>query len=151
MQAWTVSGESLLPTGGKTRALFAAIALAAPRPALRGRLAEMLWSRRPEEQARASLRQEIQLLLKALAPAKVEILRVTRDHLSMCPGATWVDVEQIMRAATSKPAALSLLDGELLEDLDGIDPAFDIWLTTERERVRDRARSIGESLLRDQT
>lgn len=151
MEAWTVATENVLPTGRKTRALLAAIALSAPRPAMRGRLAELLWSRRPEEQARASLRQEIQLLLKALAPAKAEILHVTRDHLSLTPGATWVDVDQIMRATTSKPAALALLDGELLEDLDGIDPAFDMWLTTERERVRDRARGMAEALLREQS
>ena len=151
MEAWTVTGENVLPTGRKTRALFAAVAMAAPRPALRARLAELIWSRRPEEQARASLRQEIQLLLKALAPAKTEVLHVTRDHLSLAPGVTWVDVEEIMRSSTSKPAALSLLDGELLEDLEGIDPAFDMWLTTERERVRDRARGMAESLLREQT
>ena len=86
MDAWTVSNESVLPTGRKTRALLAAVALSAPRPASRGRLAELLWSRRPEEQARASLRQEIQLLLRALAPAKTEILHVTRDQLSLGPG-----------------------------------------------------------------
>src|SRR6202035_2045249 len=113
MEAWTISGDNVLPTGRKTRALLASIALSAPRPALRGRLAELLWSRRPEEQARASLRQEIQLLLKALAPAKTEILRVTRDHLSLVPAAIWVDVEEITRGATSKLAALSLLDGDL--------------------------------------
>jgi DNA-binding SARP family transcriptional activator/TolB-like protein len=151
MEAWTVANENVLPTGRKTRALLAAVALSAPRPASRGRLAELLWSRRPEEQARASLRQEIQLLLKALAPAKTEILRITRDQLSLTPGATWVDVDEIMRAATYRPAALSLLDGELLEDLDGIDPAFDMWLTGERERLRDRARSMAEALLREQT
>jgi len=33
MEAWTVSNESVLPTGRKTRALLAAIALSAPRPA----------------------------------------------------------------------------------------------------------------------
>ena len=59
MEAWTLTSESVLPAGRKTRALLAVIALSAPRPALRGRLAELLWSRRPEEQARASLRQEI--------------------------------------------------------------------------------------------
>ncbi len=151
MDAWTISNESVLPTGRKTRALLAAVALSAPRPASRGRLAELLWSRRPEEQARASLRQEIQLLLKALAPAKTEILHVTRDQLSLTQGVTWVDVDEIMRAANHRPAALSLLDGELLEDLDGIDPAFDMWLTAERERLRDRARSMAETLLREQT
>ena len=69
MEAWTIRSESVLPAGRKTRALLASIALAAPRPALRGRLAEQLWSRRPEEQARASLRQEIHRLLDALSPA----------------------------------------------------------------------------------
>ena len=54
-----------------------------------------------------------------------------------------------MRATTDQPASLSLLDGDLLEDLDGIDPTFDAWLTTERERLRDRARNVAEALLRE--
>ena len=135
----------------KTRALLAAVALSSPRPALRGRLAELLWSRRPEEQARASLRQEIHRLLEVLAPAKAEILHVTRDHLSLKPGTTWVDVEEVMKASTSQPAPLSLLDGDLLEDLLGIDANFDQWLIAERERLRDRARGVAEALLREQT
>lgn len=150
MEAWTVASENVLPAGRKTRALLAAIALSGPRPALRGRLAELLWSRRPEEQARASLRQEIHRLLEVLAPAKTDILQVTRDHLSLKPGAVWIDVEEVMRATTSNPAPLALLDGELLEDLYGIDPTFDMWLTAERERLRDRARDVAEALLRDQ-
>ena len=50
----------------------------------------------------------------------------------------------------AEPASLSLLDGELLEDLVGIDPTFDMWLTAERERLRDRARGVAEALLREQ-
>ncbi len=150
MEAWTVTSENVLPAGRKTRALLAAVALSAPRPALRGRLAELLWSRRPEEQARASLRQEIHRLLEALSPAKADILVVTRDHLTLRTGAVWVDVEEVMRATTSQPASLSLLDGDLLEDLDGIDPTFDAWLNSERERLRDRARNVAEALLREQ-
>ena len=150
MEAWTLTSENVLPAGRKTRALLAVIALSSPRPALRGRLAELLWSRRPEEQARASLRQEIHRLLESLAPAGTEILMVTRDHLSLRPGVVWVDVEEVMRATTDQPASLSLLDGDLLEDLDGIDPTFDAWLTTERERLRDRARTVAEALLREQ-
>ena len=149
MEAWTVRSESVLPTGRKTRALLASIALAAPRPVLRGRLAEQLWSRRPEEQARASLRQEIHRLLDALSPAETDILLITRDHLTLRPGAVWIDVEEVMKATTAQPASLTLLDGDLLEDLDGIDPNFDAWLNTERERLRDRARSIAEAMLRD--
>lgn len=149
MEAWTITSENVLPAGRKTRALLAVVALSNPRPALRGRLAELLWSRRPEEQARASLRQEIHRLLETLSPAGTEIIQVTRDHLSLRPGVVWVDVEEVMRATTDQPASLSLLDGDLLEDLDGIDPTFDAWLTTERERLRDRARNVAEALLRD--
>src|ERR1700761_8812750 len=111
MEAWTLTSENVLPAGRKTRALLAVIALSSPCPALRGRLAELLWSRRPEEQARASLRQEINRLLECLAPTGTEILSVTRDHISLRPGVVWIDVEEVMRATTDQPASLSLLDG----------------------------------------
>lgn len=150
MEAWTLTSESVLPAGRKTRALLALVALSAPRPALRGRLAEMLWSRRPEEQARASLRQEIHRLLDTLSVIGTDVLNVTRDHIAMRPGVAWIDVEEVLRATTMHPASLSLLDGELLEGLDGVDVAFDAWLVTERERLRDRARSVAEALLREQ-
>src|ERR1700759_5746345 len=93
MEAWTLTSENVLPAGRKTRALLAVIALSSPRPALRGRLAELLWSRRPEEQARASLRQEIQRLLACLAPAGTEVLIVTRDHCLLRTGWCWLEVE----------------------------------------------------------
>ena len=149
MEAWALNSENVLPAGRKTRALLAAIALSGTRPALRGRLAELLWSRRPEEQARASLRQEIHRLLDVLSPAGDDVLVVTRDHLMLRPGAVWVDVDEVMRATMAEPGSLSLLDGELLEDLDGVDPSFDSWLAAERERLRDRGRGLAESLLRE--
>ena len=150
MEAWSAAGDNVLPHGRKTRALLAVVGLAAPRPVLRGRLAELLWSRRPEEQARASLRQEIHRLLEALAPAGDGILQATRDHISLKPRAVWVDADEVMRATTKHPESLSLLDGDLLEGLDGIDPPFDAWLAAERERLRDHARTVAEALLPEQ-
>ena len=151
MEAWTVTSENVLPAGRKTRALLAVVALASPRPALRGRLAELLWSRRPGGTgARLVAAGNPSAAWRHLSPAGTEILQVTRDHLTLRPGIAWVDVDEVMRATTSQPASLSLLDGDLLEDLDGIDPTFDTWLTTERERLRDRARSVAEALLREQ-
>ncbi len=151
MEAWTLTSESVLPSGRKTRALLAILALASPRTVLRGKLAELLWSRRPEEQARASLRQEIHRLLETLGPAGPLVLIVNRDHLALRPGSAWVDVDEVMRATPAKPAALSLLDGDLLEDLDGVDIAFDAWLAGERERLHDRARGLAETVLREQS
>jgi len=145
-----LNSESVLPPGRKTRALLAIIALSSPRPVLRSRLAELLWSRRPEEQARASLRQEIHRLLEVLTPVGKDVLSINRDSLALRPGVVWVDVEKVLRATTTHPASLTLLDSELLEELDGVDPALDGWLQTERERLRDRARSVAESLLHEQ-
>ena len=147
MEAWTINSESVLPPGRKTRALLAIVALSQPRPVLRSRLAELLWSRRPEEQARASLRQEIHRLLEVLSPAETEILSINRDSLALRPGVVWVDVDEVLRATTTHPGSLALLDSELLEELDGVDPAFDVWLHAERERLRDRARGVAEALL----
>ena len=147
MEAWTVNSESVLPPGRKTRALLAIVALSQPRPVLRSRLAELLWSRRPEEQARASLRQEIHRLLEVLSPSGQDILSINRDSVALRPGSVWVDVEEVLRATTTNPGSLALLDSELLEELDGVDPAFDIWLHAERERLRDRARGVAEALL----
>ena len=151
MEAWTLTSRNVLPSGRKTRALLAILALSAPRAVLRSRLAEMLWSRRPEEQARASLRQEIHRLIEALAPVNAPIMLVNRDHLMLRAGAVWIDVEEVLRAGPERPAPLSLLDGELLEDLDGIDPAFDAWLAGERERLMDRARVLAEQMLREKS
>ena len=149
MEAWTAAThEDVLPSGRKTRALLAIVALSAPRPVLRTRLADLLWGRRPEEQARASLRQEIHRLQSALAPAKADVLVVTRDFVALRPGTVWIDAEEVMRATTDQPGALSLVDGDLLEGLDGAETAFDVWLTTERERLRDRARTVAEAALR---
>jgi DNA-binding SARP family transcriptional activator/TolB-like protein len=150
MQARTADGASVLPVGRKTRAVLAVVALSTPRPALRSRLAELLWSRRPEEQARASLRQEIHRLHEALQPVGEEILMVNRDYVALYPGTVWIDAAEVMSASPQNPAPLSLLDGELLEDLHGIDAVFDAWLSAERERLHDRGRALAELVLREQ-
>jgi DNA-binding SARP family transcriptional activator/TolB-like protein len=150
MEAWTADGESILPTGRKTRAVLAILAMNTFRPVLRSRISELLWSRRPEEQARASLRQEIHRLLEALGATGKQILVVDRDHLALRAGAVWVDVDEVLRTGPVRSDALALLSGELLEDLNGVDPAFDAWLTSERERLRDGARLLGEAVLREQ-
>lgn len=147
MEAYTVTGKNILPSGRKTRALLACIAMTAPRPAFRNRLTELLWSRSPEQQARASLRQEIRRLLDALSPAEADLLIITRDHLTLRPGAVWTDIEEVKQVNSDSPAALSLLDADLLEDLDRIDPRFDAWLQIERDHLRNRGLRIAESML----
>ncbi len=149
MQALSVGEKNVLPLGRKTRALLAILALSAPRAVSRMRLAELLWSRRLEEQARASLRQEIHRLLEALQPVG-EVLRVSRDHVSLRSDLVWMDVEEVLQATVTNPAPLALLNGELLDEFNGLDPALDQWLTVEREKLRDHARIIAQALLTEQ-
>ena len=132
MQALTLDNRSVLPLGRKTRALLAILALSNRRPVLRQRLAELLWSRRSEEQARASLRQEIHRLLDALSPLGAEVVAVDRHMLALKPGLTSVDAERILNAQPGYAGSLPSLDGVLLEELNGTDPAFDLWLAGER-------------------
>ncbi len=98
MQALTLDNENVLPPGRKTRGLLAILAMSGRRPVLRSKLAEMLWSRRSEEQARASLRQEIHRLLDALAPVGAPVISVERHSLALRPALTAVDAERLLNA-----------------------------------------------------
>ncbi|GIX11717.1 MAG: adenylate cyclase [Elioraea sp.] len=147
MDAWSVTSERVLPRVRKTRALLAILALAAPRPVQRQRLAGLLWSTRDREQARASLRQALHELTLALAPCGAPILHANRDQVWADADALWVDAHEVARAGPAGAAALDLYDAPLLEDLDGLDPAMDVWLAEERRHLRDHARSLGERLL----
>lgn len=147
MDAWSVTSERVLPRVRKTRALLAVLAMAAPRPVQRQRLAGLLWSTRDREQARASLRQALHELTLALAPCGEPILHANRDQVWADADALWVDAHEVARAGPGSSAALDLYDAPLLEDLDGLDPAMDAWLAEERRQLRDRARSLGERLL----
>ena len=147
ISAWSASGRNVLPASPKARALLALTAMTGPRPAMRAWLAEQFWSNLPEFDARALLRQEVHRLQDALGPDS-DILVATRDHVSFRSGSLWLDTSEVGQATVDRPAALSLLDGELLEDLDGLDPSLDHWLTIARERLRDGARGVAEGLLR---
>jgi len=144
MEAENSSGASVLPPGRKTRALLGVVALAAPRPVSRAKLADLLWGRRPELQARASLRQEIHRLADALAPVGADVLQVRRDHVGLWPGLVWTDVGELREASGPDASSLALLTGTLLDGLDGADPAFDDWLRVERERFGDHVRGLAE-------
>jgi DNA-binding SARP family transcriptional activator len=151
MRAWSNTNECLLPRSRKARALLAILALSDGHAVSRRRAAELLWSRRDKRDARASLRQELDKVLAALEPAKTEIMLVTRDRLGLMPGAVWTDVAAVASTTSVLPDALSLLEGDLLECLDGIDPCFDIWLSDKRRALHGHARSVAERLLRQQT
>jgi DNA-binding SARP family transcriptional activator len=150
MEAWSSTNENLLPPGRKTRALLAVLALSGPTPVLRSHIAGLLWSRRGESDARASLRQQLLKLLVALAPAKAEIVLVTRDHLTLNFDVVRTDIDDVIKATTDQNGTLSLPERDLLECMDGIDPGFDTWLRDKRQALRDRTLSAAEASLHEQ-
>jgi DNA-binding SARP family transcriptional activator/TolB-like protein len=140
-------GRSYLPRTRKTRALLAVLATASPRPVLRQQLASLLWSRREQEQARGSLRQSVHELQDTLGPAWSHLFVTDRHHLSLRGAELEIDVLSLAQPATISAEILDRFGDVLLEDLNGLDPAFDRWLEDERARFQRIGRTIGESLL----
>jgi DNA-binding SARP family transcriptional activator len=147
MEATDGASASVLPRARKTRALLAILALSAPRPVLRTRLTGLLWSSRESEQARGSLRQALHELQDALGETAGTVLWADRNHLALRDEFLWVDALEITRGSAANLDTLALLRGELLEDLNDLDPGFDGWLARERTRVRGLRREIADRLL----
>jgi DNA-binding SARP family transcriptional activator/tetratricopeptide (TPR) repeat protein len=140
-------GRTYLPRTRKTRALLAILAMASPKPVLRQHAAALLWSRREQEQARGSLRQSVHELQDTLGPAWSHLFVADRHHLSLRGAELEIDVQSLAQPATISAEILDKFEDVLLEDLTGLDPAFDRWLEDERARFQRIGRTIGESLL----
>ncbi len=150
MEIRAADGTNLLPAGRKTRALFGMLAILQPRALSRSRAAETLWSRRPSDQARASLRQELHRLLDGFGPLAAHVLSIGRDQMQLNPDTCWVDIIALQQASLENPQPLDLLDGVLLDGLTGIDPSLDSWIIAERERLNDWARTLADRILQAQ-
>ncbi len=140
-------GRVLLPRTRKTRALLAVLALGSPKPSLRVQLAALLWSRRQTEQARASLRQSVHELQDTLGVAWGHLFVTDRHHLSLRGSELEVDALSLIHPTRASMNLSDYFADVLLEDLDGLDPAFDHWLEDERARLLRVRRTIGEGIL----
>jgi TolB-like protein len=118
MDARTGDGLSVLPRTRKARALLAILVLLAPQKVARATVAGLLWSRRGREQARGSLRQALLDLHGSLLSGGIDRLGATREYL----------VLPAEHLATDLPAIGDPAAARLLEDLRGLDPAFDLWI-----------------------
>ena len=136
--ATDANGQDLLPRGRKARALLAVLALASPDPVRRERITALLWSGRSEEQGRASLRQCLHELNNALGPA-AGLLAADRSLL----GLRGTGLEIVQDHATHPM--------RLAEDLTGIDPAFDHFLSERRHERLHVATARAEAVLHAHT
>jgi len=134
-------GGDATPKARKTRALLAFL-LVTRRAWPREKLANLLWSDRADEQAKASLRQAL-YELRDLANGPHPLLVVRRDEVEVRPGACELDLDRLTAQARDGEigplaAALDRAHLTLLSDLAGAGRDFDEWLTWEQFQVRER-------------
>ena len=150
IRAEAADGHDLLPRTRKARAVLAVLALAAPRPVLRAELSSLLWSRRQAEQARGSLRQAVHELRQSLGEHG-DMLLAERSHVVLRDAGLWVDTAAFTGNWDATRGSLDLFLPHLVEDLTGIDPAFDRWRGEQAARLTDVARRYAEGILRQPT
>jgi DNA-binding SARP family transcriptional activator len=151
-------GESppLILSARKAHALLTYLALPPGQAHPRSQLAALLWGELPEAEARASLRQALFTLRKALPVGLPPVLLVDRTTVALEPKAVEVDVARFERlVAEGTPAALveaaGLYRGDLLAGLVLKEaPGFEEWLLGERERLRELAQEGLAKLLAHQ-
>lgn len=119
----------------KAQALFCYVTLNHHQPHLRATLASMFWGEMPDEDAATNLRQAIANLKRLLEP----YIEITRQSIAFKTEEDyWLDVEAFERDHESM-----LYRGELLAGFNVPDaPEFDLWLSTERERLHELALSF---------
>ncbi|MGC1887981.1 MAG: BTAD domain-containing putative transcriptional regulator, partial [Stellaceae bacterium] len=151
MRAVAPGGADFLPRGRKTRGLLACLCLAQGERVSRSRLVGLLWDRSPDAQARMSLRQSLSELNSVVNRHVPSLVEIDRDSVRIDLRKCWVDALAILQASADPTGETNNLlqpySERLLEDLDGITPAFDQWLAAERTFFEDRVRKILEAEL----
>jgi TolB-like protein/DNA-binding SARP family transcriptional activator len=151
MRAVGPGGADFLPRGRKTRGLLACLCLAQGERVSRSRLIGLLWDRSPDAQARMSLRQSLSELNSVVNRHVPSLVEIDRDSVRINVRKCWVDALAILQASADPTGETNNLlqpySERLLEDLDGITPAFDQWLAAERTCFEDRVRKILEAEL----
>jgi DNA-binding SARP family transcriptional activator len=145
-------GTLVLPTR-KSQALLAYLALPLGQAHPRDKLAALLWGGIRDESARASLRQALFAVRKALVDTTA--LRQDADTLALDAAAVTVDVvafEQAIKEGTAEALerAAELYHGDLLDGLVVDEAPFEEWLLGERERLREVALEALTKLLTQQ-
>jgi DNA-binding SARP family transcriptional activator len=121
-------GRDTAPPGRKVRALLACLVLSPGKSWPREKLMALLWSDRGEEQARASLRQALAELRRALGEPSP--LRAEHDGISLDPAMFALDTVEFERLAKARrlEEAAAVYRGPLLDGHGVRDDAFDEWL-----------------------
>ena len=122
--------------GRKDRAVLAFLGSHLGRPIARERLVELIWPGAADGAGRASLRQSMSTIRKALSG--LDVLSVDRDTITLNADCVETDVEVLENTSPdiSLLGQVPLANGEtFLDDLSGISNDYDNWRTTEQSRL----------------
>ncbi len=149
IEATDSAGHDVLPSSRKSRALLSYLVLNADQWVPRSRITRLLWDRVPEEQGRASLRQALHELSRAMGALFPSVVETERERVRLRSEAVWADATAaVTTAGASIPSLpdLTVFSGSLLLDgLEGLSDEFDHWLTAERQKLEERIRRWSEA------
>ena len=140
-------GQSIHIPNRKARGILTFLAMSANRSASREQLSGLFWSDRPEEQARASLRQTLKQLRTLFASIGYNGFLTGRHDISYESGTVIVDVENLLadlRDGSVRQQMLSTdsIPEKILYGYEDLDASFRTWLQTVRQTTHDRI--VGE-------
>ena len=150
------NGEVLPLPSRKARALLGYLAANADKPQPRGRLMNLLWGNRGEQQARHSLNQALATIRKLTSDLGEGLLDSSSEWIALNGSAVEIDLVAFHASRVHEPAeACSLYKGPFLDGLSVPEASFEEWLTTTRaellafasnafERAADDAANKGE-------
>jgi DNA-binding SARP family transcriptional activator len=137
----------------KAQGLIAYLAVNPGRRHSRDKLAALFWPNTGDEHARQSLRQALVTLRRALGSPGI----LLANHRDVALHGANVDVDVVrFEALASEPSAhareraVDLYQGDLLEGIRVKEHPFEEWLLSERERLREMAKTTLGKLLSDQ-
>ena len=147
-------GELLHITTRKAQGLLAYLAVRPGSAQPRDKLASLLWGESAPADARNNFRQTLFALRQTLGPAS-RALNVTVDSIVLDGTLVDVDVRRLewLVARGHPPALVEATDvyrGDFLEGLQVDEAAFEEWLLSERERLRELALAAHARLFRHQ-
>ncbi|QGY79486.1 tetratricopeptide repeat protein [Sphingorhabdus lacus] len=147
-------GAHITLSNRRARAVLAMLCLEPDQPVAREQLTRLLWPGRFEAQAKASLRQCLLELAKALEPLEQPLLSVSRERVTLTNMRFRTDLADLEAAlmAGRYEEAIKLLETigarRLLDDLN-VGDAFADWLEARRKQVSLRLQALVERALDD--
>jgi DNA-binding SARP family transcriptional activator/TolB-like protein len=142
--------------GRKAQALLGYMMLSSARHLPRTKLVGLLWSEKEDPLAKGSLRQSLSQIQRELKARGCSHFHADQMHVALDIEQVACDVTEIISAAERgivHPTLLARerLTDDVLDDLEGVDPAFSDWLAETRPLIHERLTGALTRLLPDES